>query len=235
MHHYKAISFRIVWKTYPWKTHLGLLLPLAVLSLFLVWTYGFWGASAEQSFRLLRTEFPHMTRIMQAITDWGNPFLDSLYALILLHALRSGNRSGIRFSLAYAFVAILFLGVVLQLVKYGLGIPRPGIPWPSQPWTSYAYSSFPSGHTAHVLVAAIPLAFWFRSRPLSGLLALLMALTGFSRIWLGWHHPGDLLGSLVLGSMGTIALYWILVSVDPARWYCVTRHSPVSAAAGGRA
>lgn len=62
-------------------------------------------------------------------------------------------------------------------------------------------ASFPSGHTATIITAAVPLALWFRNRPFSLFLSAVIALMGFSRVWLGQHHPIDIVGGMLLGSI----------------------------------
>ena len=89
-----------------------------------------------------------------------------------------------------------------QIMKYGLGMPRPGFPWPPYPLGFInQYASFPSGHTATIITAAVPLALWFRNRPFSLFLSAVIALMGFSRVWLGQHHPIDIVGGMLLGSI----------------------------------
>lgn len=63
------------------------------------------------------------------------------------------------------------------------------------------FFSVPSDHVAEIVGPAIPLILRFRRPWPSGALALLILLVGYSRIWLGWHHPLDLLGGLVMGGI----------------------------------
>ena len=42
---------------------------------------------------------------------------------------------------------------------------------------------------------------WFRNRPFSLFLSVVIALMGFSRVWLGQHHPIDIVGGMLLGSI----------------------------------
>ena len=103
---------------------------------------------------------------------------------------------------ALRFVQRLLLCFVMQIMKYGLGMPRPGFPWPPYPLGFInQYASFPSGHTATIITAAVPLALWFRNRPFSLFLSAVIALMGFSRVWLGQHHPIDIVGGMLLGSI----------------------------------
>ncbi len=205
-------------RSYPWRVHALLLVPLAAVISILFLRYGFWGAHAADAFTVFRESSPVITAVMKGISDWGNAALDSVYAVILIHSYLNRDREEKLFSLGYAAMAILYLGVTLQLVKYGLGMPRPGVPWPPHPWSSPEYTSFPSGHTSHVIAAALPLAFWFRSGILRICLSLLIGLMGFSRVWLGVHHPVDLLGGLFFGSLGVMCLYYGLLCADPKKW-----------------
>ena len=76
------------------------------------------------------------------------------------------------------------------------------LPWPPYPLGFInQYASFPSGHTATIITAAVPLALWFRNRPFSLFLSAVIALMGFSRVWLGQHHPIDIVGGMLLGSI----------------------------------
>ncbi len=212
------VSIHSFYKNYPWREHTMLLVPLVLITCTIVFRYGMWGLPVADAFRELRDSSTAVTAFMHLISDWGNIFLDSIYADILLRSWRTQDSHGKIFSLSYAMAAVLYLCIVLQLVKYGLGMPRPGIPGPPHPWSSHAYTSFPSGHTAHIIAAALPLAFWYRSRILSFGLSLLIGLMGLSRVWLGEHHPVDLLGSIVFGSLVVMCLYYLLLCADTDRW-----------------
>lgn len=214
----QPVSLNNFFKCYPWRVHALQLVFLAAVILILFLRYGFWGPQAADAFTVLRESSPVITAFMNGISDWGNAALDSVYAAILIRSFLTRDREGILFSLGYAAMAILYLGVTLQLVKYGLGMPRPGVPWPPHPWSCHEYTSFPSGHTAHVIAATLPLAFWFRSGILRLCLSLLIGFMGFSRVWLGAHHPVDLLGGLFFGSLGVMCFYYCLFCADPKKW-----------------
>jgi len=65
--------------------------------------------------------------------------------------------------------------------------------------------SFPSDHAT--AVGAVAAGLWLANRRLgvvAGLLALLMA---FSRVYVGAHYPGDVVGGLLLGA-GTVVVLW---------------------------
>jgi undecaprenyl-diphosphatase len=71
--------------------------------------------------------------------------------------------------------------------------------------------SFPSGHAASAVAAAVTLArLWPNGRLVLWLLAVLVAV---SRIYVGVHYPLDVLGGAVLG----LACAWVAHRVMTAR------------------
>ncbi len=187
---------------YPWSTHMLLLAPLLMVMVFILLCVGWWGEPVRHFFATLSTWYPNLTEVMHILTHMGNPLVYSVYLIILLRAIVQKRHRELFFALRCLLFSVLFLCVVMQMLKYGLGMPRPGIPWPPQPLALVdSYASFPSGHTATIIAAAVPLALWFRRRSFSWAAALLIALMGISRMWLGQHHPIDILGGIVLGSL----------------------------------
>lgn len=184
-----------------------LILPLTALTLFTAFAFEWQGEEPYHVFTELRAAYPFFSGLFLFITEWGNPLLYCIYAVLLIRAIRAGDIKTIRNIVCFSIVSLVFLGILLQLLKYGLGMPRPGIPWPPRPWSSAAYTSFPSGHTANILVSVIPLGIWIRDLRFRTLLSLLAACMGISRIWLGVHHPVDIAGSIVFGSVAA----WCIV------------------------
>lgn len=187
---------------YPWLAHLFVLAPLLIAMTFILFEVGWWGEPVRLFFAPLATSYPRLTDVMRLLTHVGNPLVYAVYLFLFLRALIQRRYQELFFTLRCLLFSILFLCVIMQIMKYGLGMPRPDVPWPPQPLAFVnAYASFPSGHTTTVIAAAVPLALWFRNRTLSCGLALLIALMGISRVWLGQHHPVDILGGMVLGSL----------------------------------
>ena len=200
--HEEKASFR-----YPWNIHMYLIFPLAAITLFTAFAFGWQGEGPYHVFTEFRAAYPFLSRVFHSITDWGNPLLYCIYVMLLIRAIRTGDIKIIWNIVCVLILSLLFLGIFLQLLKYGLGMPRPGIPWPPRPWSSASYTSFPSGHTANILVSVIPLGIWIRDLRFRTLLSLLAACMGISRIWLGVHHPVDIAGSIVFGSVAA----WCIV------------------------
>ena len=66
---------------------------------------------------------------------------------------------------------------------------------------------FPSCHAANSFGLAFMVLFLFRQRMLSLFFFGWAALNSYSRIYLGVHYPGDLLGGLVVGLSGAALIY----------------------------
>ena len=100
--------------------------------------------------------------------------------------------------------AMLWLGLLVQAGKEGIGWPRPFHLQPLLAAHSAQGFGMPSGHTASALLFWGALLGWLwpthRWRAIS--LALLLALvTGLARIWLGVHFISDVAVGLLIGGL----------------------------------
>ncbi|XEI32514.1 phosphatase PAP2 family protein [Aeromonas veronii] len=100
--------------------------------------------------------------------------------------------------------AMLWLGLLVQAGKEGIGWPRPFHLQPLLAAQSVQGFGMPSGHTASALLFWGALLGWLwpthRWRAIS--LALLLALvTGLARVWLGVHFISDVAVGLLIGGL----------------------------------
>jgi undecaprenyl-diphosphatase len=107
----------------------------------------------------------------------------------------------------------LIIIIAVQVIKYGLAVPRPFemipgvLPLTHDPIGGEAGPSFPSGHAAMVAMGAVIVGSAYpRSRPALVVLVLLVML---SRVYLGFHYPADVLAGAVLGA----AVGWVAVKM----------------------
>lgn len=77
-------------------------------------------------------------------------------------------------------------------------------------------SSFPAGHAATAFAGATLLSFVARRG--TPLFVLLAVAIGFSRVYVGVHYPGDVLGGAVLGCLFGLAAIGVLVVHARAAW-----------------
>jgi len=164
--------------------------------------------AVEAFFRDHAGAHPVLAAWLKGVTDWSNPAFYVFYAASLFLAWRSGNRERVRFICIVLAVQLAISVLAVHFVKRTIGRPRPGQGWYFDPLTSRGnYHSLPSGHTTEITGWSLPLALrWARWLP-SLLLGLLIAVVGFSRVYLGWHHPSDVFFGWLLGSFGGICAH----------------------------
>ncbi|QSR49158.1 bifunctional NUDIX hydrolase/phosphatase PAP2 family protein [Aeromonas veronii] len=100
--------------------------------------------------------------------------------------------------------AMLWLGLLVQASKEGIGWPRPFHLQSLLAAHSAQGFGMPSGHTASALLfwGALLGWFWPARRWLAYSLALLLALTtGLARVWLGVHFISDVAAGLLIGAL----------------------------------
>lgn len=164
-------------------------------------------AAVAAHFQAWRPENPAAVRALKLVTDWGNPAFYLVYAAILLRGLTARSRGRTALALAYLAGQILVSVLLERLLKIAIGRPRPDVAGPFAPWSlDPGHHSLPSGHTQEITLQAMPLA--RRAGSVLGPLALglFVALMGYSRVALGWHHPTDLLAGLAVGSLGGLVI-----------------------------
>lgn len=160
---------------------------------------------------------PTLDTVMNGFTTLGSsPVLGLLSLLAVALLLAHGHRAKALF-LATAIAGSVALNGTLKLV---IERPRPALPW-AHVLPDY---SFPSGHTMNSLVVYLALALiaWVTYGRRAGSIAVVAALgmaiaVGFSRIYLGYHYPSDVVGGLAAG------LAWLFVvalafETIPRRW-----------------
>lgn len=114
----------------------------------------------------------------------------------------------------FAASSILGAGLLVNILKYIVGRPRPHLldtvgPFGFKPFDfSYHYVSFPSGHACTAAVLATLLTLWFprfRFVAYAGL-----ALIAVSRVFVQAHYPTDVLVGFTIGAVTTLILARLL-------------------------
>ena len=151
---------------------------------------------------------PLMTSIEKGITHIGDSTAVIPFCLLLMIIPKS------RRTIALPVSSAVILSTLLNiLLKDLFARERPDILRLISE-TSY---SFPSGHAminASLYTMLILLIFKFVKSPhrklgLSALCAILIVLIGFSRVYLGVHYAGDILGGWIIGFAVSIFVYAI--------------------------
>jgi undecaprenyl-diphosphatase len=167
-------------------------------------------------FREHRAAHPDLTACMRLVSDWAVPAFYPAYAWQLFRGVRDRDKRRLRLALGYAVAQILVSLLIVRALKIGIGRPRPDADGLFSPMSlDPGHHSLPSGHTTEATTAALPFALGLRRAALSLRLGLVVALVGASRIYLGWHHPSDLLAGLAVGSLAGLLVHRFAVRAEP--------------------
>ncbi|WP_051209299.1 phosphatase PAP2 family protein [Propionicicella superfundia] len=169
-----------------------------------------------------------------AVGRFGAPWLDAVavgvdvafgplgaVALILLVVVRVAVRGrSVRRGLAVAtWIAVPW--AVAEAVKLVVRRPRPGSLFASGPVATPESFSFPSGHTAFAaaLCCAVILALApGRTRRVAIVVGVVIVLvTAWSRVRLGVHYPSDVVASMLLAPVVSVAANRCTGAMTPGR------------------
>ena len=129
----------------------------------------------------------------------------------------------------YYLLTVGFLGTVLnQFLKLLCRIPRPWVLDPDFTIVESARTeatgySFPSGHTQNAFAVFGAPARFFKNTALRIIFILLIALTAFSRMYVGVHTPLDVGVSIIVGTILVFVIYPFFRDMDksPKKVYII--------------
>lgn len=183
---------------------------------------GYWLEEADRGLLLL-------------INGHHTPFIDSLMwtvsgrltwlPLYLLLAFRLFRREGLRRGLiAAVMIAVMIVTVdqlcasVIRPLVCRLRPSNPDNPLSALVTVVNGYRGgrygFPSCHAANTFALAVFLSLVFRNRRITLCLVTWSLLVGLSRVYLGVHYPGDILGGCVIGALIAAVCYRALRLAD---------------------
>lgn len=152
---------------------------------------------------------PTLDTIIQTITHIGDGITVMLFCLTLLLIPKTRKKVGIPVS-----IAVIVSETINILLKEIFARERPNI----LQLVSEASYSFPSGHaminaTICTMLGILAIKY-LKNRRLKiiviGICTILPILIGFTRIYLGVHYFGDVLGGLLLGFSVSVLVYTLL-------------------------
>lgn len=132
--------------------------------------------------------------------------LVALTFLLPWHSRRSERRAGAVLATAAAGVALL----VNQPIAAAVDRVRPYVAHPAHAHLLIPRShdpSFPSDHATGAF--ALALGLWLYDRTTGTVALVLAALLAFSRVYVGTHYPGDVVGGAAIGAAAALGLYLI--------------------------
>jgi len=201
---------------YPYLQHALCLLVLCIVLCILFFRFGS-EKEAALFFSDCRHMHPGLTRGLEIFSDCGNAVFYLIYGSLLYRGVRNERPEHVRFALAYLLAQALIIFLFNRIMKVAIGRPRPMTGGPFTPFAfDSAHHSMPSGHTAEITGACLPLAQRYGRYTLPLLLGLIVAAMGFSRMYLNMHFISDVAGGVVMGSLsgycawrfGQWPLYW---------------------------
>lgn len=159
-------------------------------------------------------------QLVSHIGDWPSLALAVLGAILLARVCRKRRCMTI---LIVMFAATLLAGAIVQPMRALTGRARPHPekvggwygPRKEGKWIvgRHRYSSFPSAHTTVAAAFVTPLLVMGGMRWLP--VALVALAVGWSRVYLGSHHPSDVMVGLVIGA----GCGWIMARSPGVRWW----------------
>ena len=129
-----------------------------------------------------------------------------ILAFIILFTNKKNGRRALFLILAALLLTLILNDSILRVLIHRTR-PFLAIPWLHHFGFSWDNSSFVSGHTATATAASVVIGHFYKKCRF--LLAIFVALTMYSRVYLGMHYPSDVLGGLVLGLISG----WLILNI----------------------
>lgn len=153
--------------------------------------------------------------IMAGVTWLGEFGAAAIVLAVVLLISKKTRRAGI----AVGIALVLDFLIVNIILKYSVNRARPWIEWEeivdfykAAGVRKPSDSSFPSGHAAACMAAAVVVTFRYKWK---GLIAIAVALlVAVSRIYLCLHYPSDVLGGILIGAACGVAGHFIARAIE---------------------
>ena len=155
-----------------------------------------------------------------------------LYASLLYVVWRNYSWRGVLTVLLVFGIGMLFTDWGnAHILRPWIGRLRPSNPDnPIAPMVHIVYGrhgsgcGMPSAHSANMWLLTLVICHWLRSRWMYVSMTVLTLIICYSRVYLGFHYPGDILGGFILACLVTLGLsfafrknLWKVVPVESFR------------------
>lgn len=164
---------------------------------------------------------PFLDKLMGLVTNLGGEAVFIVAAIVVFWCLNK--------SCGYYMMTVGFAGTIInQFLKLWFRIPRPWVKDPNFTIVESARAeatgySFPSGHTQNAFAVFGAPARFFKNTALRIIFILLIALTAFSRMYVGVHTPLDVGVSIIVGTILVFVIYPFFRDMDksPKKVYII--------------
>lgn len=142
--------------------------------------------------------------------------LGLLIGLVVLWKLPAARKKHL---IIYGILSGVLALVIARLAGLVYFDPRPFVIGHFTPLVSHSPDNgFPSDHT--LLLAAIAAVLWPYSRKGAVLAGVIAVVVGAARVYVGIHHPVDIIGSIVFAVLAAWLIYrFVMPKVAASRWY----------------
>jgi undecaprenyl-diphosphatase len=200
-------------KQFPWMHQFICLAPLSMTLISIVTFIGT-GDVVTLTFRDITSEHPDLLVIVKELSRWIPNLFYVAYCIILIHAAFSHNKIALYLTTVFFLAQAFFALFLVRIIKISIGLPRHYAVLDGAVATPFSFTnadqhSFPSGHTSTVTLSVSCTASVFRNYMISLYMGLLLALMGFSRIFLLMHHISDVAAGMCIGFVGNISIHYI--------------------------
>jgi undecaprenyl-diphosphatase len=176
---------------------------------------------------------PALDQAVELVSD-TSIFGGILFVALLWLIWFKDKREESRTRLIMGGVAAALPGLMSRLLQLALPYherplyAEPSLRWPiGIEWGTLSHwNSFPSDHAA--LFFGLATVVWLNDRRLGVFAFFWAAITSFTRIYLGFHYPSDILGGAVLGILVVILLLRLPVPAVAYRLIDWERNAPSS-------
>jgi len=146
---------------------------------------------------------------MENFFIFGANYLYLLAGVIILMWCIVAPRTARKRFFLFAMISLPITFGCIKIANHVYENPRPFVVDNFTPLIPHeADNGFPSDHTA--LVAAGAMLLYFFNKRLSLALWAIAILVGFSRVYVGVHHPIDILASIALAIVGGVISFYII-------------------------
>lgn len=155
-------------------------------------------------------QFAHRNGIVDGAGVFLANYLPYILGLWFLFAVlgEKGWRRRTLFFVEGALSALLARGLVTEVIRHFYVHPRPFDALGISPLIGESGNSFPSGHMTFFF--SLAMIFWY-FKPKQGIwFAILSAVVGVARIFVGVHWPFDILGGIAIGFLSGAFIRFVL-------------------------
>jgi undecaprenyl-diphosphatase len=173
-----------------------------------------WDWSAFHAVNSLAGHVHWIDRVAAWFAQWS-PYVVVALLVVLWFSGRGETRLRNREGVLHAGAALVLGLIVTQLISMAYFRPRPFMAHHVRLLVAKSLdTSFPSNHATAAF--AIATAVLLYNRAMGGVLLVVAALIGLSRVYVGLHYPGDVLVGALLGGGIALALLAVRPLLDRA-------------------